>query len=401
MDIFYTELSPLMVIAGSIFLIALGLIAYHHFAYPLLVSRLARRKILRNQPVAPILYPLDKNAHNWPAVTIVIPVYNEQAHIAEKIRNLALLDYPSDKLEILMIFDGCTDHSYLLAKDTLAEPLCQSLNCTLFDDPMNRGKLQQLNHHIPNCKTDIVALSDLSALIAMDSLKLAALWFDKKSTGVVCGTYRFFNHAGQQEQSYWQYQCAIKQSESALGSTPGAHGAFYLIRKNLFRPMPVDTINDDFYLPCDVIRQGYKVIYDPRIVALELESSSLEYDFKRRIRISAGNMQQSLRLMDLLKPAYGTTAWMFFSCKWLRPFIPWCFVACMLSSIVLSLLNPWFMIILSGQILGYGLVLAQQVLKMNNAILVKMHYLITGHYFGLLGGIYYLQGRFSNNWKKI
>lgn len=399
--IFNGELSLTLLITGSVFAGASTLIVYHHFGYPLMLHWLSKGKRFKNQPVAPVLYPINQLEGHWPAITLVIPVYNEQRYIAEKIRNLAILDYPADKLTVLMIFDGCSDHSALVARETLSEDACQHLNCILEEDPVNRGKLQQLNRHIPQCNSEIIALSDLSALITADALKLASVWFQSKTYGVVCGTYKFFSNAGNQEQSYWQYQCTIKQAESNLGSTLGAHGAFYLIRKSLFRPVPADTINDDFYLPCDIIRQGYRVVYDPRIVAIELENSSLDYDFKRRLRISAGNMQQSLRLTDLLKPSYGLTGWMFFSCKWLRPFIPWCFLICLASAALMSVYHLAFLPLLLLQLAVYALVMIQQYFSLNNPVMKKLHYLISGHFIGLLGGINYLRGNMNAQWKKV
>lgn len=398
------QLWPLLT-AGGLLIFCGGLIVYHHFGYPLLIRFLARRQPNPHYPVAPELYPRSPDdalaPEHWPPISLIIPVYNESAHIAEKIRNLALLDYPSDCLEIRFIFDGCTDDSVDIAEKTLQEPLCQHLPCILQIEEQNQGKLQQLNRAIPKARFEIIALSDLSALMAVDALKLAALWFKRKHIGAVCATYRFLSNAGTQEQSYWHYQCSIKQAESQIGSTLGAHGAFYLLRQSLFQPLPLDSINDDFILPCRIVEQGYRVVYDPRIIAIELESSALEQDFQRRLRISAGNMQQSLRLTGLLHPKLGHTSWMFFSCKWLRPFMPWCFIGCFVASIWLSLISYWLSPILLLQLLVYGLVIKQQLQPGTQPALVKLHYLISGHVLGLIGGIDYLRGRYQQPWKKV
>lgn len=393
---------PANLIALVLFSLGGGLIIYHHFLYPVLIAMLVRRKHSTDVPPAPVLYPSKERSAeiNWPTVGIVIPIYNEGQLVAEKLRNLALLDYPQDKVTIYLLFDGCTDDSVIFAKDTLQEAQCQTLNCELVVDPINRGKLAQINRAMAQCQEELITLTDTSALIAADSLKIAALWFQQKKVGAVCATYRFLSQAEVQEQSYWQYQCAIKQAESHLGSTLGAHGAFYMIRRTLFKPLPDDCINDDFILPCEIIRQGSRVIYEPRMIAVELENSPLEQDFKRRIRISAGNMQQSLRFTDLLRPGYGITGWMFFSCKWLRPFIPWCFVICLLTSAWLSLQLTWFTPLLLIQLLVYLLVGLQQRSPSKNGALIKLHYLISGHFIGLLGGFYYLRGDFTSGWKK-
>ncbi|NMV11706.1 glycosyltransferase family 2 protein, partial [Vibrio parahaemolyticus] len=100
--------------------------------------------------------------------------------------------------------------------------------------------------------------------------------------------------------------------------TIGSHGAFYTFRTHLFEPLEVSTINDDFILPMRIVLRGYSAIYEPNMLALELEQSSDDADFKRRLRISAGNMQQLMQLKKLLLPRYRGTAFAFLSGKVLR-----------------------------------------------------------------------------------
>ncbi|MBJ7538256.1 glycosyltransferase family 2 protein [Marinomonas transparens] len=379
----------------SIFSLSALVILYHHFGYPVMLKYLVKKKTSQHieQKSASL------STKEYPSIALVIPVYNEANAIAEKVRNLAFLDYPLDKLQVHLIFDGCTDHSYELAHQALQEPMCKTLSCELHNESVNRGKLAQLNQLIPNLEADIIALSDVTALLSIDALQIAAGHFANKDVGAVCATYRFLSNGEQQETAYWQYQTAIKLRESLLGSTLGAHGAFYLFRKALFNGLPSDTINDDFILPCQIIKQSQRVIYDDNMVAVEIEPSDLEQDFKRRVRISAGNFQQSIRLSSLLHPKHGITAFMFFSCKWIRPFIPVFFIAALLSSYFMSLESIWFAPCFYGQIGIYFLVLAQHLLKSNNHILIKLHYLVTGHLLSLIGAVKYITGAYNAPWR--
>ncbi|WP_191600478.1 glycosyltransferase family 2 protein [Marinomonas algicola] len=376
------------------FLVSAIMIFYHHFGYPILLRGLTGRLSARPERT----FEIQKD-NAYPNVALVIPIYNEGVNIAEKIYNLSFLDYPSDKLNVHLIFDGCTDDSFAKAQNASSIAFCKNLNITFHNDTENRGKLAQLNRIIPSIKADIIGLSDVTALLSIDSLKHCAEHFSDKTVGAVCATYRFLSSGKEQEKAYWQYQTNIKLRESLLGSTLGAHGAFYLIRRDLFVSLPKDTINDDFVLPCEIIKQKHKVIYDKSIVSVEIEASNLKQDFARRVRISAGNLQQSLRLIRLLDPSYGITAFMFFSCKWIRPFMPIFFILTLISSMILTAYSSWFLVFFLGQLFLYSLVLAQQLLAFNNKLLIKLHYLITGHIISLIGAIQYLTGSYKEPWR--
>jgi Glycosyltransferases, probably involved in cell wall biogenesis len=343
---------------------------------------------------------MSNNKSELPSIGLVIPIYNEEGVLADKLRNLAFVDYPSDKLTVHLIFDGCTDRSYDVAKNTLREPLLGTLNVSIHNGHENLGKLAQLNRVLPNITADITALSDVSALLSIDALQIAARHFQNANTGAVCATYRFLSNGAAQEKSYWQYQCNIKKTESDLGSTLGAHGAFYLFRSAFFRPLPIDTINDDFVLPCSIIQQGLRVVYEPDMIAVELEATEVEQDLSRRLRIGAGNFQQSIRLMPLLNPKYGMTAFMFFSCKWMRPFMPFLFLIALLTSSLAAVHTLWFIPIVAVQCVVYGIAILQHYFKLNHSLLIKVHYVISAHFVNGLAISHYLSGKYSNSWRK-
>lgn len=317
----------MFILLGAATLGCAGLVGYHHAAYPLLLRWLASR---RPPPVRSLV------ACDLPEITVVMPAYNEAGYIAAKIRNLAALDYPADRLRVLIGCDGCTDGTAAAARAAAAEPECGGLRVEVIEFARNRGKVAVVNELVSRVEGPIVAMSDVSALISLDALRLAAGWLTAPEVGVVCGGYRFLRPGSAGEATYWRYQTAIKQQESRLGSTLGAHGALYIFRRDLFRPLAPDTINDDFVLPMVIVGQGHRAVYEPEMVALELEQASLGTDRLRRRRIAAGNAQQAVRLRGLLSPRHGWTAFMFASGKALRVAMPLCLLVSLAGSLALA-----------------------------------------------------------------
>ncbi|WP_136680301.1 glycosyltransferase family 2 protein [Neptunomonas sp. XY-337] len=385
----------------SLLVILWALIVYHHVVYPLLMVKLQARPT--SVPAAQ-----QRHTHYQPSVTILVPAYNEADVIADKIRNVAFLDYPSHKLELLIVCDGCQDDTAALARQAAQEWNNSELNVRVIEFQANRGKVALLNLLIPTIKTDIVALSDASALISMDALNIASQHFVDPNVGVVAATYTLLNPGSAGEQKYWDYQVSIKRGEAAIGSPIGVHGALYFFRQPLFQPLPADTINDDFILPMEIVSRGYEARYDTHLIALELEQASLAMDQQRRVRIAAGNFQQLLRLPKLLSPRLGGTAWSFLSGKALRAVMPLILLAQLVLCSLLTHYQALFLVITLLQ-LG-GIVLARLSLYLptgelpSHKVLKPLKlafYLINGYYSSLIGTVRYLLGMDRGPWQSV
>ncbi|MFZ4408608.1 MAG: glycosyltransferase, partial [Paracraurococcus sp.] len=268
---------------AAVTLAALALAVWHHAAWPLLLSRLARG------PAAP---PAAQPDAALPAITLVMPAYNEAAFIARKLRNLASLDYPRDRLLVILACDGCTDGTVAIAAATLRERDCAGLRAEVRDLRPNRGKLGVLNELIGALPPGIVALSDISAMLPPDALRRAAAHFAAPRLAAVGGTYVLERAGSAGEAKYWQYQVAVKRGEAALGAPLGLHGAFWAFRREAWVPLPPDTINDDFLWPAGMVERGWGVAYDETIRTREAEVADPALDARRRRRIAAGNAQQ-------------------------------------------------------------------------------------------------------------
>jgi len=364
------------------------LIIYHHVGYPLLLRQLTQKT--SNSPKQSPEIP-----SSLASIVMVIPAYNEQQYIADKIRNLAMLDYPNTLLKIIIACDGCSDNTAAIVRKTLTEFSCKTLNIELIEYPTNRGKVAVINTLLPQLKADIIAMSDVSALISIDALTQANSAFKDPNVGLITGHYLLANPGSSGEQTYWQYQSEIKRREAQLSSIIGAHGALYLIRRPLLRPLEQHVINDDFVIAMAVIEQGFRAIYVPAINAIELEQSSNRLDLRRRQRIAAGNLQQLIRFKGLLMPKYRGVAFNFASGKALRVFMPVVLLGAWAGSLLLSTSQPFFALVATAQSVIYGsvvlFVLTQP--RRPNKIWQAIYYLVSGYYANLIGCARYLLGK--------
>ncbi|MTI18892.1 glycosyltransferase [Rhodobacteraceae bacterium RKSG542] len=302
--------------AAEFFAVTSGaLLGYHGLVYPWLLRYLsANKERVTSSAVA-------LTAEEAPSIEIIIPAYNEAEDIAAKLENLAALDYPREKLQVTVVFDGCTDDTFEHAEEVLKRKEFKDEPIRLDQRFWNRGKVAVLNEAVGSSTADIILLTDVSAMIKSDALLRIVERFDKPEVGVVCGTYKLESgDAG--ETSYWSYQTWVKDAEGALASPFGAHGALYAFRTRLWEELPENTINDDVIIPMRIVEQGYKAVYDLEIVATEREKAARETDLKRRIRIGAGNLQQAMWLWRLADPRNPEMAFIFLSGKGLRAFVP-------------------------------------------------------------------------------
>lgn len=380
-------------IAGVVGLSGLGVV-YHHALFPFYLKARARR---------PGQQETDVEVANLPSITVVVPAYNEETMIAGKVRNLASLIYPADKLSVVIACDGCRDETAIRARAAASEPECRHLSIRVIEYAENRGKVAVLNEVLGAVETDLVCLTDASAWLSVDAFSRTARHFQAQDVGVVAGTYHLYQAGSAGEAAYWRYQRLVKQGEAALGAPLGVHGACYVMRTSAVRPLPGDTINDDFILPMQAVADGYRAVYDPTILALEMETSDIGMDFKRRCRIAAGNTQQVLRMASLLHPRHGGVALAFASGKALRITMPYLMAICLMGCAALAPVSHLFLILFFLQALGYTLAVARPTLLrgVRSRLLDVLHYIVTGHAANLVGSARYLAGLEKGRWAKV
>ena len=376
----------MILLAAVIFTLCIVIIFYHHIGYPFLLNYFSTR------------YPKyePKFEDNLNKFIFIIPMYNEGMYIAEKIANLASLDYPKEYFEVLLLDDGSTDKTSDLAKAVIKKH--PNLRIKLQSYSINQGKVALYNLVIPNIPEEfILFFSDTSASLSNNILQRANAYFNNPQIGAFCAKYQLKKQALVGEEYYWHYQNDIKSKESCLGTPIGYHGAGYALRKRLWSRLPDNTINDDFIMPLKIIEQGFLGVYDDKSSSTENEPSSEHIDWIRRVRIACGNIQQVFYLLPLLSPRYGYIAWMFFSGKVLRITMPFFFLLLLISNLVLAINSPFFFFpLLLGQLLFYLTPLINYFFP--KKIFEIGTYFIKGHCSLCMGWFYMLKGRSQERW---
>lgn len=266
-----------------------------------------------------------------PAVTVVIAAYNEQSCIAQRVANILAQDYPADKLTLLVGSDGSIDDTAKILA-AIDDP---RLTACLYSE--NRGKVSVLNDLMAQVSSDITVLTDANTQFEPDTIRHLVRHFRDNQIGAVCGELRLMDAAtgNNRDGVYWRYERVLKFHESRLDALLGANGANYAIRTQLYRPLPTNTVVDDFKIAMDIVSAGYQLKYDPQAVAVEESAPSIEGEMGRRIRIGLGNYQACFTMTWLLNPANGWRFFSYISHKLLRWFVPHLMLLALLSNVML------------------------------------------------------------------
>jgi glycosyltransferase involved in cell wall biosynthesis len=278
-------------------------------------------------------------------VSVLIAAHNEEDVIAERIANALALDYPADRLEIVVASDGSTDGTVELARQA-DDPRVRVLDLS-----RRRGKAAVLKEVIPDLQGDVVVLSDANTSMEPTAVRRFVQWFRDEAVGVVVGRLVLTDPTtGTNVDSlYWRYETFLKQMDARLNALLGANGAIYALRRSLFVPLPDGTLVDDFLLPLLVrLKTNCEIVYDRAIVAHEETPADMGSEFKRRSRIGAGGFQSLTVLWPLLSPARGWIAFTFLSHKVLRWVCPF-FLLGALAANALLLEHGLYRLALSAQ----------------------------------------------------
>ena len=280
--------------ATWVLILGLGIPAYAYLGYPVLLFVMAAL-VQMGRDVYYLLYRAERRTRGQalPSVTVLMAAYNEADVIERTLDNLAQLDYPNGQLEILVGSDGSSDGTVELAGRW------SERGVRVLDFPERRGKMSVISDLAAAARGDILVLTDANTLIRPDAVRNLVRHFGDPSVGAVCGELRLVTPDGQraEEGLYWRYEVTLKVLENRLNAVLGANGAIYAVRRPLFPDLSRDLITDDFVIPMTVRAAGHRVVYDPEAVAMEEAPASVSSEFRRRVRIGAGNWQalRSLR----------------------------------------------------------------------------------------------------------
>ena len=276
--------------------------------------------------------PRELNDADLPSVSVLVVAHNEESVIRERIDNLLALDYPKDKLELVIASDSSRDRTV----DIVNEYSGRGIQLIAFTE--RTGKSAVLDAVIPRLTGSIAVLSDANTMMEPSAVRRLVRWFQNPQVGVVCGKLVLTDPVtGTNVDSlYWRFETLLKRSEGRLGALLGANGGIYAIRRSVFQGLSHDTIVDDFVIPLLArVRTGCAIIYDESAIAYEETPPEIAVEFRRRARIGAGGFQSLAVLWPLLDPRNGWIALTFFSHKVLRWLCPFFLIGLVAANLVL------------------------------------------------------------------
>jgi cellulose synthase/poly-beta-1,6-N-acetylglucosamine synthase-like glycosyltransferase len=299
------------------------------------------------------LFPEQK--YKWefkehPTLSIIIPAYNEEKVIAEKIANTIELDWQDDKMELVIISDASSDKTDEIVK----EHIPHAKRKIVFHRQNKRsGKLSALNKASELATGDLLVFTDANTHIEKNSLKKLIAPFIDPSIGCVAGEQVITTEegSGTGEGIYWKYESKIKQAESRTGSTTGADGSLYAIKRELYPDLKTNLfLIDDLIISLSVIKNKKKIKYVPEAKAYEEGSPSLKAEFQRKARILTGSILSLGYLLTLRSFEIYTKLFFHKILRWLSPFL---LILLFIVNSYLTFFRLFYAITMLGQVIFY------------------------------------------------
>ena len=354
-----------MGIVEIIFWISISLIIYSTIIYLILLN------LFRNND-----YVVDEDY--LPTITLIICAYNEEKNILNKFKNVEDLEYPMEKIQVILADDGSDDRTVEIAKSF------NFVNVLSLD---RSGKTSAQNEAVKIAENDILVFSDANSIYHPNAIKKLARNFADKRVGVVCGELRYHEEKSG-ESIYWNYEIAIKKGESRNGWLIGANGSIYAVRRESYVPLPKDAISDHLE-PIKVYGNGLDIIYESEAIAIEDAPKNV---LLRKRRIILRSLISMKYILNELNPFRKRSIYIpYVSHKLIRWFTPIFLLLIFLSSGLLIDYSNMYLYMFYSQIFFYflGLTISpiRYFLKMNIA--------------SLLAIIDWLKGKKQDTWEVI
>jgi len=321
-------------------------IAYVYVGYPVLIAAWAR---LRPRPARKAAFTEDA----WPAISIIVAARNESARLPARIENLIALDYDGPR-EIIVVSDGSTD-------GTRAALAPYASRVRLIEVPAG-GKPQALNAGVAAATGDLLIFADARQRFVMGALRaLVANFADAEVGGATgelvldCESGAAASTIGDGVGAYWKYEKWLRRKEGLVRSTLGATGAIYALRRELWQPLPADTLLDDVLGPMRAVLAGWRIVFEEEAIAFDRTAPDAAVEARRKRRTLAGNYQILAQEPRLLVPFVNPVWLQYVSHKVGRLLVPWALLACLVSSTALASTGWIYAMAFAAQVVFYGL----------------------------------------------
>jgi len=389
----------MMPAAEVILWVSMFLVAHTYFFYPALLAVLRGR--LR-KPVA--------RADITPSVSLLIAAFNEEKCIRGKIENSLALDYPKDRLEIIVASDCSSDAT----DDIVREYADRNVRLSRLDH--RGGKTVARNHAVTQAKGEILVFSDAPTIYRPDAIRMLVRNYVDASIGCVTGEVVYTNDensaVGEGGSLYWRYESWIKRIESDIGSVLGAAGCIYSMRRELYMPFNEGgglSLDDDFLTPLNLYTMGFRSVMDEEAVSIEKASKGRDEEFRMRSRVITRAISGLVFMRRILNPfKYPLYSFELFSHKVLRWAAPVFMMAALFANAAIFAgpdSAPVYAVLLGLQCFFYGAALAG--LAMDRLGLPKLKLFYVPYYFcvvngAVLNGVWkFMIGRRDRVWTPI
>lgn len=374
-----------------VFWACLGVLGYVYAGYPVLVY------------VVSLLSPkIVKKAEIEPYVTVLITAFNEEAAIRSKIENTLLIDYPADKLEILIASDGSTDHTDEIVKEF------KDRGVKLFRQEGRVGKTATQNKAVEIATGEIILFSDATTMYNADVFSTLLPNFADESVGCVAGRLVYVDDAsttvGKGARRYWGYETFLKTAESRACSLIGASGCLYAVRKSAYEPLYPEACSD-FLICTSVYRKGMRSVFAPDAVCFEETNDHADDELKMRVRVISQTFTDLWRNRDMLNPfRSGFFSIQLISHKLLRYAVPVILLILLISNFTLAGSRPFYFLTLVLQLAFYLLAAAGWVMvragKHPNLLAMPL-YFVLANLASVVAFYKFMRGETYARWEPI
>ena len=385
---------------SAVFFICVLMLVYVYAGYPLLARLLGSLVRHRVWSAAP--------GEHLPTVTVLIAAYNEAAHIEATVRNKLEQDYPSDKLNIIVVSDESDDGTDEIVRSIMAGSGDPRIR--LIRQEPRAGKTSALNLAMPEAAGEIIVFSDANSLYAPDTLKNLVAPLADPEVGYVTGRMVYKAHdgslTGEGCSAFMRYENHLRAWETDLGSIVGVDGGVDAMLRSIYRPMNADQL-PDFVQPLTVREQGYRVVYEPRALLYEDALAEADDEFSMRVRVGLRAFHALKDKAALLNPfTYGLFAWQLGSHKVLR-YMAFMFMAgALVTNLALSFrpeYSPTWSLLLVGQMIFYAMASHGHTMNRRghrpHRLIGLIYYLCVLNLASALAFWQFLQGRKQVTWK--
>jgi cellulose synthase/poly-beta-1,6-N-acetylglucosamine synthase-like glycosyltransferase len=354
-------------IAQVVFLAAMAMIAFSYVGYPALMFALS---LILKRPV--------RRDDITPRVSVIIAAYNEERDIGAKLKNTLWLDYPRDRMEIIVASDCSTDQT-----DEIVRGFGEQ-GVILRQQPERFGKTVAQNRAVKISSGEILVFSDATTMYKRDAIRKIVRNFADPEVGCVAGQLIYANSSssavGDGCRSYWGYEKFLKHCESQVGSLIGVSGCLYAVRRICHARLASDMI-DDFVIATEIHLQGLRTIYEPEAIAVEDANRRARDEFRMRVRVIKQTLSALHRYRHTLNPfRHKMFAFQMIAHKALRYAVPFLLITAFIASGWGSGSVVWLRFAFIGQLALYGAAIAGLVRERRK---LKLGLLAIPYYFAL------------------